>query len=148
MSEIEIFLLGFGVVVFFEVLVASLCYWQARRRGRDAVGWFLTGFFFSVPAVGVLLALPPIETPGQTKRCEGCGKFVNWRTTACPACGRSLEVTSPDPAVKVKRPLRSCFLYVLLFLLLLLIVLGFIGYFCVPDHPGPGSLLPESASNA
>ena len=36
---------------------------------------------------------------------------------------------------QVRRPLRSCFLYLSLFILLMLIVFGLIGYYCVPDEP-------------
>ena len=146
MSGIEIFFLWAAIVVLFEILVAGLCCSLSGRRGRDTVGWFLAGFFFSVPALVVLLVLRPLETPGQTKRCEACGRLVRWKTMACPACGTSLEARLMDPAVKVRRPLRSCFVYVFLFFLLLLVVLGLIGYFCVPDQPGPTSLPPESSS--
>ena len=134
MGEVTMFLLCVGLVLLAEMIIGIVAYAIALKKGRDTVGWFLTGFFFSLPGVLVLVFLPSLETPGQTKRCTSCEKVVGWDAETCRACGASLKVPRRDPDLKVRRPLRSCFLYVALFVLLLLIVFGLIGYFCVPNQ--------------
>jgi hypothetical protein len=160
MEEIQLFLIRLGIAFVGALLIGAASYGVARRKGRDTVGWFLLVFFpaligflillltfpekagwyvsgilATVAAPGILLALPGVETPGQTKRCGDCGRIMGWTTETCPWCGTSSDIPSLPPDVRVKRPLRSCFLYLSLFLLLLLIVFGLIGYFCVPDEP-------------
>jgi hypothetical protein len=127
MEEINLFLLRLGIAFLGAILVGAASFGVAQRKGRDTVGWYLTSFFpallgflilllafpdevrwwvagilLTLPAPGILLALPSVQNTGQT---------------------------SP------RRPLRSCFLYLSLFTLLMLIVFGLIGYFCVPDEP-------------
>ena len=135
MEELKPFLMYVGAGLLVEIGIGILCWYVAGRKGRDTVGWFFTGVFFSLPAILVLVALPAIETHGYTKRCPGCGSVVSWKTATCTTCGAGLAVRERDRAIKVRRPLRSCFLYLFLFVLLLLIVFGFIGYYCVPNQP-------------
>ncbi|MEW6439594.1 MAG: hypothetical protein AB1640_01545 [bacterium] len=139
MSEIELFLLYFGLALLVEIAVGGLCYRLARKRGRDTIGWFLAGFVFSGVALSILLLLPAVETPGQTKRCESCGRIVEWRASFCPSCRSALAAAEPYAGAPVRRPLRSCFLYAAIFCLLALFVLGLIGYYCVPDQTQPQS---------
>ncbi len=160
MEEIQQFLVRLGIAFLGAMLMGAVSFDLARRRGRDTVGWCLTAFFpalfgflvlllafpdkkawvasgilAAVLAPVLLLALPGIETPGQTKRCAACGKLVGWKTEVCPWCGAPSPVPDPEGGVRVRRPLRSCFLYLSLFILLALIVFGLIGHFCVPDEP-------------
>jgi hypothetical protein len=160
MEEFERFLVRLGIALLGAVLVGAASCGVARRKGRDTVGWFLTVFFpalagfltlltafpagtlgtlagivVTLPAPVVLLALPGIETPGQTKRCGACGKIMGWRVEACPGCGAPSIVPERKEGARVRRPLRACFLYLALFLLLALIAFGLIGYFCVPNEP-------------
>lgn len=159
MEEIKLFLIRLGISFLAAVLIGVVEWRLAARKGRDTIGWFLASFFpaclgiltflvtfpenrawwvsgilVTLAVPGILLALPSIETPGQTKRCTGCGKVIRWKAERCPWCGGLAGVPSGRPA-KVGRPLRSCFLYVFLFLLLISIVFGLIGYYCVPDEP-------------
>jgi hypothetical protein len=160
MGEVQSFFLKVGIAFAAAVVVSGLSFLIAGRRGRDTVGWFLNGFspslvgflvvVFAFPgrlgwilagiplvlvSLVVLLMLPGRETPGQTKRCPQCGRLAVWKATQCPACGAGLAL--PGKAdVKVKRPLRTFYLFLSLFILLLLIVFGFVGYFCVPNQPG------------
>jgi hypothetical protein len=160
MDEIQLFLIRLGIASAGAVLVGAACWGVARRKGRDTVGWYLLTFFpalfgfltlllafpdktawylagilVSVLAPGALLALPSVETPGQTKRCDGCGKIIGWNNESCPWCGGLTERPEWKEGTRVRRPLRSCFLYLSLFILLMLIVFGLIGYYCVPDEP-------------
>lgn len=169
MEEIQRFLIRLGIAFVGALLVGSATYGTARRKGRDTIGWFLLAFFpalvgfllllltfpermaWSLSGVlgtllapGVLLALPGIETPGQTKRCRGCGRLIAWRREVCPACGAPAGVPERGEGERIKRPLRTCFLYTALFILLVLIVFGLIGYFCVPNEPRAGSPQPAS----
>jgi hypothetical protein len=160
MEEIQSFLIRLAIALVGATLIGASSYAVARRKGRDTVGWYLTSF---IPALfgflalllafpknvawylsgilvtilppGILLALPPIETPGQTRRCGDCGRIIGWNVDRCPGCGSAAGVPQRPEGTRVRRPLRSCFLYVSLFILLLLIVFGLIGYFCVPNEP-------------
>ncbi len=160
MEEVERFLIRLGIALFAALLVGGATYGVAGRKGRDTIGWFLTAFFpalfgflillltfpektvwylsailATLVAPGILLALPGIETPGQTKRCANCGRLTGWKIETCPWCGGLTGTPEREEGGRVKRPLRSCFLYLSLFVLLVLIVFGLIGYFCVPDEP-------------
>ena len=159
MEEIKLFLIRLGISFLAAILIGAVNWGLARRKGRDTIGWYLTSFFpaclgiltflvafpenrawwvsgilVTLVAPGILLALPGVETPGQTKRCTGCGKIIGWKAERCRWCGGPTGVPSGKPA-RVGRPLRSCFLYLSLFLLLISIVFGLIGYYCVPDEP-------------
>jgi len=120
----------------FQLVVAFACWRLARKKGRDTVGWFLAGLFFSVGALLWLWLLPGVEAAGQTKACSGCGKIVAWRAEICPNCGSPLVTPEIVPTITLRRPLRCCFLVAFLIFVLLLVVLGLIGYFAVPDQPG------------
>ena len=160
MEEIRLFLIRLGIAFLAAVLTGTASYGLARRKGRDTVGWFLLSFFpalfgfmtllvtfperaawylsgilATVLAPGILLALPGIETPGQTKRCTDCGRIIDWKAESCPWCGCFANVREPQEVVRVRRPLRSLFLFFFLFILLALIVFGLIGTFCVPESP-------------
>jgi hypothetical protein len=160
MEEIELFLIRLGIAFLGAILVGVASYGVARRKGRDTVGWYLMTFFpalagfltllvafpekvawylsgvlVTLVAPMILLTLQSIETPGQTKRCMDCGKIIGWKIETCPWCGRLASLPEREEGTKVRRPLRSCFLYLFLFVLLVLIAFGLIGYFCVPDEP-------------
>ena len=160
MEEISLFLTRLGIAFFAAILVGAASYGVARRKGRDTVGWYLTSFFpalfgflllllsfpdkvgwwmvgtlLTLPAPGILLALPSVETPGQTKACGDCGKIIRWQAETCPWCGNRSSFPEWQEGTRIRRPLRSCFLYLSLFTLLMLIVFGMIGYFCVPNEP-------------
>ena len=160
MEEIQLFLIRLGIAFLGAILVGAASYGVARRKGRDTVGWclmsffpalsgfltllmafpekvawYLSGILVTLLAPGILLSLPGIETPGQTKRCSDCGRIIGWKIETCPWCGGLTSVPKREGGTRVRRPLRSCFLYLFLFILLVLIVFGLIGYFCVPNEP-------------
>jgi len=160
MEEIQLFLIRLAIAFLGAILIGAVSYGIARGKGRDTVGWYLMAFFpgltgflilllafpekvawvlsgilVSMVCPVILLALPSIETPGQTKRCTECGRIIGWKTGMCPWCGGLATVPEREERTQVRRPLRSCFLYLFLFVLLVLIAFGLIGYFCVPDEP-------------
>lgn len=135
MSEIQKLLSWALAFLAFQLAVAFGCWRLAQRKGRDTVGWFLAALFFSAGALLVLWLLPGLETPGQTKRCIGCGALLPWAVETCRVCGAAAGTPEIDPSVEVRRPLRSCFLVAFLIFLLAVVVLGLIGYFGVPDQP-------------
>jgi len=128
------FLVGF-LSCFLGVLVSGFFALLIQKPWAGPFPAFGAGLLIGLLAILILVLLPAIETHGFTKRCPGCQEIVLWKDTGCRACGRKLPVQEIDPRIKVKRPLRSCLLYVSLVLLLLAIVFGLIGYFCVPDKP-------------
>ena len=160
MEEIQLLLTRLGIAFLGAILLGAVSCGVARRKGRDTVGWYLMTFFpallgfltllvafpakvawylsgilVTIAAPLTLLTLPGIETPGQTKRCTDCGKIIGWKIETCPRCGGPASPQDLEEGTRVRRPLRSCFLYLFLFVLLVLIAFGLIGYFCVPDEP-------------
>jgi len=159
MEEIQLFLIRLGIAFLGAILIGAASYGVARRKGRDTVGWhlmtffpgllgflillvafpekvawYLSGILVTIVAPMILLTLPSIETRGQTKRCTDCGKIISWKIGTCPWCGGLTSLPEWEEGTRVRRPLRSCFLYLFLFILLVLIVFGLIGYFCVPEE--------------
>ncbi len=158
-AEIELFLARLAIASAAGLLLAAGAWFLARRRGRDTVGWSLAVLFPAVPGLLaallatpsrpawffgglgsalvlplLLVALPAIETAGQTRRCPGCGRILPWRALDCPSCGASLPPPRREEgAGRVNRPLRRFFFWLFLVIFLLLIVFGLIGYFCVPS---------------
>ncbi len=121
----------FGINVLVVVTAVAFCL-------PDTIGWGfigLSGAFVTVMTPVILALLPPVETVGLTRRCPDCAAIVSWKAASCKKCGRELELLQAEHGVKVKHPLRTCFLYESLLVLLMAIVFGFIGYFCVPDQP-------------
>lgn len=122
----------FGVNVLVVVTAVAFCF-------PDTIGWGfigLSGAFVTVMTPVVLALLPAVETEGLTRSCPSCGRIVAWKASSCKKCGSALEPVHADPTRKVKHPLRVCFLYESLIVLLAAVIFGFIGYFCVPDQPG------------
>ena len=129
MGEAQVIFLRLGVGFLGAVLLGVLCFFLARKKERDSVGWFFNGFIPGLVA-GLIAAF-------------ACPAYVIWMV-----CGilagllvpgillmlRPLE-KKPEGGGKVRRPLRRFYLYLFLFIALLLIVFGFIGYYCVPDQP-------------
>jgi len=121
----------FGVNVVVVVTAVAFCL-------PDTIGWRfigLCGAFVTVMTPVVLALLPAVETAGLTRSCPSCRSIVPWKASSCKKCGSALEPVHADPTIKVKHPLRVCFLYESLIVLLALVVFGFIGYFCVPNQP-------------
>lgn len=130
MDEIQLFLTRLGIAFLGAVLIGAASCGVARRKGRDTVGWFLltlfpalfgflilllafpektawylSGILASVVAPAVLLALPSIETPGQTKRCADCRRIIGWKIGTCPWCGGLTELPEWEEGTPRQAPL-------------------------------------------
>jgi len=136
MGEAQVFFLRLGAGFAAAVLVGIACFLLARKKGRDTVGWFFNGFLpglvgcwmvaFAFPSHGIWMAggvLLSLLLPGVLLML------------------RPLESPATDARGKIRRPLRRVYFYLFLVVALLLIVFGFIGYYCVPNQPEI-SLLP------
>ena len=53
----------------------------------ERVACVLSGILVSMVCPVILLVLPSIETPGQTKGCTDCGRIIDWKSETCPWCG-------------------------------------------------------------
>jgi hypothetical protein len=60
----------------------------ARPKGRSQVLWFLLCAI--VPLLVIVIALlPPVESPGYTKRCPHCSEISKESAVVCKYCGLS-----------------------------------------------------------
>jgi hypothetical protein len=48
---------GFISYLFLALVVGAVSAYIAKRKGRDAMLWFLGGFFFNALAIGAVIAL-------------------------------------------------------------------------------------------
>jgi len=129
MGEAQLFFLRLGIGFLAAVLLGVICFLLARRKERDTVGWFFNGFFPGL--VGSLVAV--FSFPSYAV-WMACGILASLLVPGILMLLRPLE-TPEDAGGPVRRPLRRFYLYLFLIVALLLIVFGFIGYYCVPDQP-------------
>lgn len=129
MGEAQVFFLRLAVGFVAALLLGVVCFLLARKKGRDTVGWFFNGFLPGL--VGSLIVA--FALPGHPV-WAACGVLVD---ALMPGLVLGLKPLAPQGpgGERVRRPLRRFYLYLFLIVALLLIVFGFIGYYCVPDQP-------------
>ena len=136
MGEVEGFFLRLGLGFAAAVLVGVACSLLARKKGRDTVGWFFNGFLPGLVGCWMVVFAFPSHVLWVV-----CGAVLALALPVVLLMLRSLGPPGAEAGRKVRRPLRRFYLYLFLVVVLLLIVFGFIGYYCVPDQPGY-SLIP------
>jgi hypothetical protein len=62
----------------------------ACSKGRNSLGWFITGLIIG-PFALVVAALPPVVREGQFKRCPGCAEIIQAEAIRCCHCESVLE---------------------------------------------------------
>lgn len=79
---------GFGVGIFWLVVMALFCAYVAFLSGRSPVGWFVLGLIGGVFAFILLLALGE-RHDSQDKYwvCHRCRYLASPKTSHCPDCG-------------------------------------------------------------
>ena len=78
--------LYFVIAVVFAV-VASII---AHSKGRNSLGWFISGLFIG-PFALIVTALPPVPREGRFERCPLCGEVIQADARLCRYCGREIE---------------------------------------------------------
>jgi len=68
MEEVWVVLLYIGLFFLAEISIAVICAVMAGKKGRDTIGWFFNGLFLSVLGLLIILFLPALEPPGQSRR--------------------------------------------------------------------------------
>lgn len=70
-----------SLIIFASgVVFGGACAILAANKGRDPLGWFALGFFFSVVALIVIAALSPAEkssADSRTKRRQDNSEFAS-----------------------------------------------------------------------
>jgi len=47
--------MNYGIWLILSLVTGAICYFIAKKKGRNVVLWFVGGVFFSVAALAVLL---------------------------------------------------------------------------------------------
>jgi len=129
MGEAQVFFLRLALGFVAALVLGAACFLLAGKKGRDTVGWFFNGFLPGVAGTVVMA----FALPGHLV-WAACGLLA---ALLVPGVLLGLAPLAPPAGGggKVRRPLRRFYFYLFLFVALLLVVLGFIGYYCVPDQP-------------
>jgi uncharacterized paraquat-inducible protein A len=87
------------IILFQAVIVGSFTAFIAKEKKRDALAWFVLGFFFSLIALLALIAVPTKKvsetilrrnTISQTKwQCKECGETNVDEDVKCYFCGKA-----------------------------------------------------------
>lgn len=86
---------------FAGLLFGFLCQHVAVEKGRSSAGWFLLGFFFTLPALIAIAGLPVIENiqwmarnqkdERAYRRCPKCYEYILKGATRCRYCTSNVE---------------------------------------------------------
>lgn len=73
------------------LVIATLCGYYAKQKGRSFVGWFILGFLLSLIALAILWFLP--ETGFDDAKSQDIArKFgVSSRYRKCPSCAELVQ---------------------------------------------------------
>ena len=74
------------IALIFGAVSASIAY----DKGRNSVGWFLTGLMIG-PFSLVVLAMPSRPRQGRLAECPACLEVVRDEASICRYCGTALE---------------------------------------------------------
>jgi len=66
----------------------------AHSRARNALGWFVTGFFIG-PFSLIVAVLPLALKEGLTKRCPQCTEVIRYHAQLCRHCGSPAHLLEP-----------------------------------------------------
>ena len=79
------------VAILIAIAAAVIAALTADKRGRNWSTWMAVCLFFP-PALIVLLALPPVYSPGLNRRCPNCGAVNSLNDPSCRRCGSTLPI--------------------------------------------------------
>ena len=76
----------FIVALVFGVVASIIAY----SKGRNSLGWFLSGLLIG-PFALVVAALRPVVRAGQLKQCPACAEIIHEEARRCRYCGFEIE---------------------------------------------------------
>ncbi len=80
----------------------------ARNKGRNPVGWFITGMVIAPFGFYLALVMPKNEAAlvqravaaGEVKQCRHCLEYVRTAATKCSHCGSDVPEAAPFGAFR------------------------------------------------
>jgi hypothetical protein len=77
---------AFWLVTFvFGIVASSIAY----GKGRNSLGWFVSGMFLG-PFALVVALLPPVQRDGMYSRCPACREVIREDAAMCRYCHTTL----------------------------------------------------------
>jgi len=74
----------------------------AYSKGRNSLGWFVSGFLIG-PFALVVVALPPVAREGGLfTNCTACGEVIRADASLCRYCRSPVEANDSGNGVTVK----------------------------------------------
>ena len=80
---------AFWLVTFVFGIVASVI---ANGKGRNSLGWYLTGMFLG-PFALIVAFLPPVERYGKFVKCPCCKEVIRQDADICRFCHNGIVRT-------------------------------------------------------
>lgn len=80
---------AFWLVTFVFGMLSSII---AHGKGRNSLGWFVSGMFLG-PFSLVVAFLPPVERASMFMRCPSCREVIREQAVSCRYCHVSIEPT-------------------------------------------------------
>ena len=76
----------FFAAFIFAVAASAIAY----NRGRNSLGWFVSGLFIG-PFALIVATLPRVPREGQFVRCESCAEVIRAEANLCRFCGHARQ---------------------------------------------------------
>jgi RNA polymerase subunit RPABC4/transcription elongation factor Spt4 len=78
-------------LLIISLLAAAAAAFIAERKGRDWISWAIGALIFPF-AVLILIPLPALPKPGETRRCPKCSSIMGVGQDHCPNCGTETPI--------------------------------------------------------
>lgn len=84
-------MLNLLVGAILSVIVGFITAGVAKSKGRNYLGWWIYGVFFSVIALVHAILVSPSDSDPNSRKCPFCAERIKAEATVCRYCSRELS---------------------------------------------------------